>query len=549
MLVFVVLLIVLSVAMVSMLGKINKKFLVYQPEAGGSITEGVVGSPRFVNPVLAISDTDRDLVALIYSGLMRKTETGEIIPDLAESYEVTPDGLNYTFHLRANAEFHDHTPVTADDVVFTVEKVKDPTIKSPLEAIWQGIVVEKGDDNQTVIFRLSESYASFLDNATLGIIPRHVWERFNPEEFNLAELNLRAVGAGPYKISDINDRKNGRVEEYELSTWSGYAGTKPYIRHVNLTFFKNEDELVKAFRRGRVDQVSAVSPRIGKTLADEGFTPTTATLSRIFGLFFNPNQNEILRDKNVARAIDLAIDKDSIVKNVLYGFGEVINSPVPSALLDQPVGPEDPVAALESAKSVLDSAGWKVNAESGFREKGGKVLEFSISTADVAELRAAAQMVKDDLADAGMNVSIKVFETGMLNQNVIRPREYEALLFGQVVRNESDLFAFWHSSQRNDPGLNISVYTNNKVDKILEDLVKAVNQSDKQAKLNEFVTNIHDDMPAVFLYAPKFIYMEGDRVEGVSLGRMTNASERFLSVRSWYTRTDAVWKFFTKPIN
>jgi peptide/nickel transport system substrate-binding protein len=175
--------------------------------------------------------------------------------------------------------------------------------------------------------------------------------------------------------------------------------------------------------------------------------------------------------------------------------------------------------------------------------KGGKTLGFSISTADVGELRAASELMKSDLAAIGINVTVKVFETGMLNQTIIRPRDYEALYFGQIVRNNADLFAFWHSSQRNDPGLNISLYTNTKVDKILEDLIAASDPAVQAGKISDFEREIRTDQPAIFIYAPEFIYMEGGDVQGVQLDHLTQASERFLGVRNWYIRTDAVWKF------
>ncbi len=552
-LIFAILALVIFISAISILGKINKKFLIYRPENGGTLTEGVLGAPRFINPILATSDTDRDLVSLIYAGLMKKTPEGTIIPDLAERYEVSPDGLTYTFHIKAGAEFQDKTPLTADDVIFTIEKAKDPLVKSPFEAVWQGVNVYKNEgDNSTVVFRLSEPYAAFLENATLGILPKTLWEKFGSEEFSQSENNLNAVGAGPYKIASIKEHKNRLIEEIKLVSFSQGAGAHPFITHFDFKFFKGEDDLVKAYRKGRVDQIGSISPKIGKELEDAGFEPTTATLSRIFGLFFNPNNNEILRDKKVIQAMELAINKEDIVNRSLYGFGSVIDNPVPRALLNGsfvPPSPKDSLGDLTRAADILDSDGWKLNAATGLREKGGKTLELSISTADVTELRASAEIIKEDLEKVGMKVSVKVFEVGILNQNVIRPREYEILFFGQVVRNESDLFAFWHSSQRTDPGLNIAVYTNNKVDKILEDLIAANDKAVRISKMNELMSELKTDMPAIFIYSPQFIYFQSPKVEGVRLDHITSSPERFLNVTDWYMRTDSIWKFLSKNNN
>ena len=124
---------------------IQQEFLIEVPTEGGSLTEGVIGSPRFISPLLATSDTDRDLTTLVYSGLLRASTSG-LIPDLAESFSVSEDGLEYTFTLRENIKWHDGEPVTADDVVFTIEKAQDPTLRSPKRAVWEGVVVEKVDE-------------------------------------------------------------------------------------------------------------------------------------------------------------------------------------------------------------------------------------------------------------------------------------------------------------------------------------------------------------------------------------------------------------------
>lgn len=546
--VFLTLFIVMLVSALSILGKINRAFLVYLPERGGTLTEGLLGSPRFINPILAISDTDKDLSTLVYSGLMKKTSDGQILPDIAESYTISPDGLTYTFKIRSDAKFQDKRPVTPDDIIFTVERIKDAMVKSPLEAIWQGVAVSKDtNDQNSVIFRLSGPYASFLENTTLGILPKHIWENFQPEEFNLAKNNLEAIGSGAYKISSVIQDKKGLVEEFRLTTWGGYTGEKTYIQNIKFVFFKSESDLIRAYRKGRVDQISSISPKSAAELERLGYQPTTATLGRVFGLFFNANHNDIFRDKEVVSAFDLAIDKNKIINEVLYGFGRVINSPVPTSLnTDSNEVIEDLDTDFSKAESMLTAAGWKINEATGFREKSGKRLQFSIATADVAELRATSELIKEDLAKLGVDVSIKVFETGMLNQTIIRPRDYEALFFGQIIRNDSDLFAFWHSSQRNDPGLNISLYTNTKVDKSLEDLIATTDPDIRAKKLSEVSTQIKADMPAIFIYSPEFIYMESERVKGVKLDRITGSFERFLNIKDWYIRTDAVWKFFSK---
>src|SRR3989338_6242127 len=167
---------------------------------GGSFVEGVVGEPRLINPLLSqTNDADRDLTTLIYSGLMKYNEEGKPVPDLAKSYEVSSDGLNYTIYLRDNAFWHDGVPVTAEDVVFTIQTAQNPDYGSLQRVNWQGVEIEKVND-VTIIFKLKERYAQFINNFTIRILPGHVWRDVKPVNFGLSDMNLKPIGSGPYKF-------------------------------------------------------------------------------------------------------------------------------------------------------------------------------------------------------------------------------------------------------------------------------------------------------------------------------------------------------------
>jgi peptide/nickel transport system substrate-binding protein len=524
------------------------------PIQGGSFSEGIIGTPRFVNPILALSDADKDLVSLIYSGLMRKNIDDTLIPDLAEKYEVSKDGLTYTFTLKDDIYFHDGEKITAKDVVYTINAAKDPIIKSPKKGNWDGVFVEEIDE-KTIMFTLKQPYASFLENATLGIMPMHIWEG-SPVELNKA--NIEAVGSGPYKISDINKKSSGIVDSYKLSIFKKFILGKPHIKSIKLNFYSNEDELLKALSKGDVEQISSITPENAEILKEDKYRIESSTLPRVFGLFFNPNQNQLFANKQIISAIDKALDKDNIIREVLHGYGVVIDDPIPPNMLNyqkldnqSPIPHEDNV---KKAKEILAKDGWKIG-EDGFLQKtitGANKkstvtkLEFSISTGNAIELAKGAQLIQKDLEAIGMKVDIKTFEIGNLNQGVIRPREYDSLLFGQIINHESDLFAFWHSTQRKDPGLNVAMYTNAKVDTILEDAFITVDEQARIKKYAQFESEVKKDMPAVFLYSPNFIYVVSKDIKGLSIDHINSPSDRFLNSYLWYVDQEHVWKIFSK---
>ncbi len=219
--------------------KANRALMVEIPSRGGSLTEGVMGAPRFINPILAISDADRDLTALVFSGLMRATPDGALIEDLAESYTISEDGLAYTFNLKKDITWHDGKPLTAADVIFTVQKVQDSIIKSPKRASWEGVSVEKTDDH-TVIFNLKQPYAPFLENTTLGIIPEHLWHNVGSEQFSFSTLNTEPIGSGPYRIRGIKKDSAGIPKYYDLVPFGNFALGRPYINSIRVRFYANE---------------------------------------------------------------------------------------------------------------------------------------------------------------------------------------------------------------------------------------------------------------------------------------------------------------------
>lgn len=532
------------------LWNINTSFLIEVPAYGGSFTEGIVGIPRFINPLLAVSDADRDLTALTYSGLMRATSNGTLIPDIAATYEISDEGLIYTFTIKEDAVFHDGTPVTADDIVFTVTKAQDNALKSPKRASWDGVTVEKIGEHQ-VRFTLKQPYAPFLENTTIGILPKHIWDNVSIEQFNFSQFNIEPVGSGPYRVKNITRDKSGIPVSYTMVSFKDFALGRPYINEITIKFYANEEELTEAFDGGDVESVNALSPKTANELSKMGGHILRSPLPRVFGIFFNQNQAPVLLDNAVREALDTTVNRKAIVEAVLYGYGTVIEGPIPPGSLGYATREESTVdeelQRLQRARDILEKNGWK-RGEDGIYEKKIKKkterLSFSISVPNVAELKNVAEMVSVAWRTLGADVEIKIFETGDLNQNVIRPRKYDALLFGEIIGRDTDLFAFWHSSQRNDPGLNIALYANSVADKLLED-ARSINDTDTRiAKYEKFQNEILDDIPAVFLYAPDFIYLLPNRVHGIEPGPVTTPSERFLNIREWFIETDNVWKVF-----
>ena len=544
--------IILVLSGLVLLEGVNNYVSIDVPTNGGSLTEGIIGSPRFINPVLAVSDVDQDLSELLYSGLMKATPDDTLVPDLAENYQIATSGLEYTFTLKDNVHFSDGVKITADDVVYTINEIQDSAIKSPKLPAFYDVKVQKISDNQ-VQFTLKQPYASFLENLTVGILPKHIWGNLSDTEFPLSQYNVEPIGSGPYKVSDMKTlQKNMLIipTYYELTPSSEYALGKPFINKLIINFYSDEKSLISAYNNGYIESMNSIDPdEIANIKKQAGSTIVTSPLPRVFAVFFNQNQSDVLANKEVRQALNEAVDREQIVNAVLFGYGKPVIGPIPAGFIQNNASSTTEIYDLARASSTLAKAGWVKNPDTGILEKkvGKKTTElaFSISTLNSPDLVKTAMLIQNDWQQLGAKVDVKQFELGDLEQNVIRPRKFDALLYGLVTGRDMDFFAFWDSSQRNDPGLNISMYTNSKVDKLLEDARGTLDAKKQNQDYLSFESYVEQDIPAVFLYSPEFIYVVPSKVSGLSLGTITLPYERFLDVHDWYIDTNNVWKIFT----
>ncbi len=540
------------------------------PVRGGSLTEGVVGYARFINPILAFTDTDKDLTALIYSGLLKATPEGNLIPDIAESVTVAPDGLSYNVILKQGLVFHDGTPITSDDVEFTILRSIDPLTKSVKAANWAGVTVEKVSPYE-IRFTLKKPYAPFEENLTMGILPKHIWQEVSPEAFDVSTYNRQPIGSGPYRIKSTKQNATGLYEYYELEPFEQYALGTPFIQKITVMFFTNEQNAVNAFLNGDIDMLGGISPlhadRIIKN--EDADHVVKNALPRVFGIFFNQNTEPVLINKEVRKALNDSIDKDAMITEILKGYGVKANSPIPesfshlarlpaSVASSSSAGPSEIEISADTASStaldyigkgrkILEDAGWKLGTSSdSVYEKKGKdkteKLAFTLTTSNSPELKLAADILQKQWTKLGAEVKIEIFESSDLTQKVIRPRKYGALLFGQIIGRDLDLYPFWHSSQRVDPGLNIALYANIKADKALE---TARGASDTQARMTaraDFEHEIANDIPAIFLFSPEFVYLSNRNIHNFDISSMTEPTDRFMNIHKWYMETDYTWK-------
>ncbi len=532
---FVALLIIALVSFLGIISELSKQFSYETPAYGGLLKEGVAGAPRFINPILASTDADRDLVSLMYAGLLRHDETGIPQLALAENYEISEDGLEYKVTLKNELYWSDGQKLTSDDVVFTIDLAKNPQLQSPRRANWEGVETEKIND-RIINFRLKKAYAPFLENLTLGIIPKHIWEQVPVSQFPLVELNINPVGAGPYKLKSVSRNSIGGINSVSLEANKYFALGRPNIKNIVIKFYRNKESVVRDLKSGTIDSAGGLSPNYSEGLKKSpgnAIDIRSINLQRIIAVFLNQNMKKDFAGADIRRGLNLAINKQTLVNNILWGYGNVIEGPLPESIFGN--GPS-------STQQMPDSDG----------EKAAKIfsklktpLAFTLTTADTPELIQAAQMLKEMWAKAGVSVEIKIFNLSDLEQLVIGPRRFEAFLYGEeVIGQTPDPFAFWHSSQRAHPGYNIALYANSKVDNLLEKVRSEQDPAKRAAAYAQIQSEITKDEPAIFLFSPSYVYAVPSKLGGMDVKNINTGSERFSTVYKWYIEKHYVWNIF-----
>lgn len=511
------------------------------PDYGGEYKEGIIGQPRFLNPVLAqTNDADRDLVQIIFSSLLKYDGNGDLILDLAESYEIKENGLIYDFVLKDGIKWHDKEPLLADDVIFTIKTIQDFEYKSPLRNNWLGVEIEKIDE-RTVRFRLKNVYAPFLHNTTIGILPKHLWAGISPQNFALAEYNQRPIGSGPYKFKKFEQSNSGAIYSIELEKNKDFYLKEPYFKKIIFKFYASEEAALFGLNKRQVDGLSFLSASHQSDILGKRLNIYQISLPRYYVVFFNQNQSKALSDKTVRLALSYAVDKKQIIDEVLMGQGLIIDTPLLADSEEKTEGVKIYDFSLEHSQNILEDNGWKDKDGDGVREK--KIndeevkLEISLTTTQWPELVKSANLLKDQWEKIGAKINLEIIELESIQKDYIRPRKYQTLLFGEVLGADADPFAFWHSSQKKDPGLNLALYSNKKADKLLEEARQTLDKEIRAEKYREFQKLVTEDAPAVFLYSPTYLYPVDKKIKGVLVKKLPLPSQRFSQIEEWHIKT------------
>ena len=543
--------------------------LVSAPIKGGEYSEGLIGSPKFINPLYAdVSDVDSDIASLIYSSLFKRGKQAELVNDLTENYLVSPDNKSYTIKLSSGVKWHNGSQLKAEDVLFTFNAIKDSQYKSPLRNSFSGVELEKIDDT-TIKFTLSEPYAAFLDLLTFGILPQELWQQITPAAASLASLNLKPIGSGPFKFKSLIKDQSGNIRSYTLTRNDNYYGKIANLNQITFKFFGNFQELISALNNNLLNGISYLPQQEkSQVIAQASLNFYKLNLPQLTAIFFNSKINPNLANKNLRQALAYALDKTRIINQTVGQDVRLIDGPIFFESFAYSADVKKYDYNISTSTKILDDAGWKVTEISQkdldqakqdltakdeaakklaqtkivmglgkWRVKGNDYLTIELTTVDLPEDQFLAEEIAKFWRAIDIKVTINIVPTNQIHSEVIRQRNFEALLYSEIVGADPDLYAFWHSSQIGEAGLNLADYANKEVDKLLEDARLTNDIKVRKEKYKRFQQILAEEVPAIFLYSPNYIYLQDKGIKGFAVKNILVPRDRFANIDDWYVKT------------
>lgn len=517
------------------------------PRDGGEYTEALVGYPERINPVLAqTNDVDLDLCGLIFSGLFKYNEKQELVNDLVQNYEIDEEQKVYTFYLRHDAKWHDQEPLTADDVLFTVEAIQDVNYQSPLESSLRGVTAEKIDDYSFKL-TLEDPFSPFLSGLTFGILPKHIWYdayKVSASNILLKEENLKPIGSGPYRFESLTKDQDGNIKSYQLVRFDDYYYTKPHIATLNFDFFYDNYAALDALAKKQVDGYFPVPADAKEELLKKNkkLAIHELKLPQYTALFFNQDHSKVLAKDEVRQALVWGVDRNKIINEALKGQGIPVYTPILEGYIGHNSEVEKYGLNLEKGKQILEDKDWKIPEGEQYRKKGDQLLEFTIVTVDEPEYLTTLEILKQDWEVMGIKINVNTYAAQDITDQIIVDRNYEALLFGEITGTDPDPYAFWHSSQQEHPGLALSIFYQKDIDNLLETARETADKEQRRLKYFHFQNVLASEIPAIFLYQPIYNYAVDKKIQGINTQNIPLSSGRFSDITEWYIKSERVKK-------
>jgi peptide/nickel transport system substrate-binding protein len=481
------------------------------PAYGDAIVEGSIGDVSGFLTAVTTDASSHEAAGYVFNGLVRYDKNLQLEGDLAESWEVSPDGKRITFHLRKGVKWHDGAPLTSDDVMFTYRRMIDPRTPTAYGEDFKQVRRAAAPDPHTFVVEYARPFAPALASWGMHVLPKHLLENY--PDISKSPLNKKPVGTGPYRFVEW---KTGEKVVFDASP--DYFEGKPYIARVISRVIPDQATMFLELKSGGVDIMALTPPQyVRQTETAEfrkSFNKYKYTASGYTYLGFRLS-HPFFKDKRVRQAIAHAADKKSLIDGVLLGLGQEATGPYkPGTWAFNPSVkkyPHDPARA----KALLAEAGWK--EKDGVLVKDGQPFEFTVLTNAGNEARAkTAAILQQNLAEVGIRMKIRTVEWAAFINEFIDKRKFDAVILGWNITPDPDQFDIWHSSKTGPKELNHVGFANPEVDRLLDEGRSTFDLEKRKKAYFRIQEILAEEQPYVFLFVPEALPVVHHRFRGIA---------------------------------
>lgn len=493
----------LFITIVTILSSCQKKL---ENQNTDTIIIAISTEPKRLNPLFLSDFISYSVSGLVFNGLTKFDKDMNITGDLAESWDISKDGLEIKFYLKRNVLWHDGVEFTAEDVVFTYKSIISPLTGSYLSSQFGPIKEVKAIDKYTLLAIYSKPYGSALESWAIGIIPKHV---FHNKDVNSSFFDESPIGTGPYKLKEwVHGQK------ILLEAFNYYHNGKPKIKNIILRVIPDTATQLLELRTGSIDMME-ITPNQFNTLKDRNFIKYRANSFRYGFLGLNLKDRKF-QDKTIRQAISYAINKKFIIKSVLYGLGNISTGPYPPEAWYYNQNVRNYDYNPEKALDMLEKAGWKKNKK-GILQKEDMYLSFTIYTNyESNENIKTAQIIQNNLKSIGIETKILTFDWQTFRHNIINKHKFEAVILSRTYLWDPDIYELWHSSKTNEGEWNFLSYKNKAVDELLEKGRSTVNISERKIIYKKIHELLAEEQPCIFLYNADLLFVANKKIKGIT---------------------------------
>jgi len=496
--------------------------------------EGVVGSISSINPLYVThNQIERDLQSLVFNKLVTIGADGNPRPELARTWAITGDGKQFTFFLRKDVRWHDGSIFSADDVIFTFETIQRLDDEDSYSNEFKGVTFGKIDDF-TVVITLPQTNPTLMDSLAFNIVPKHLLNSIEPADIRFSTFNQYPIGTGPFKVLRYDN------DILTLTRNENYFRGEPLLTSIIYHFFSTEADARYALEKFQIHSLSNVT---GTTLHEISEYPSYTKHSFIMRLrqkliFFSLNHQGPISSAVVREALSAATDRNDILDSIPEG-GEISLGPIPPTSWAYDTEADRFPFNQARAQTLLDKAGWKLptdddQTEGMYRTKGEETLSIKLTFLDTPVNNLVAEILKAQWADVGVQLIFDAQNYDKISSEIVPRRNFDALLFEIEYTPDPDKYNLWHSSQVEYPGLNLYGYSYDRVDILLERARTELDKDVRKQDYDLFQQYLLSEMPALYLYYPRYVFIAHDRVKGIELQNATLPQQRYTNIEYWY---------------